>query len=374
MSFINKLANNSLLDNVTINNQLNVGDEINTQDLVISRKITLLPEAQLDGNFLKTFTDNDEEIDLYEKISRIDAKNDANTVLHANNASAIATRYTKGETDSYFARNTNPYITGDIYIRTAYRSPYESLDGKFSAKVDDAQLGNYVTLEESETALSSKVDVSVLTADYVTKEEPTFNLTESDRLYVEKKHPLEDIKINNTLETDTNGRPVSWVIATNMKKVLDDRYKLITESQKEIQDIQNNKADTVDSVFKVSDNYRSELMQFMLYNERSELTETISLKQLLSEKANLEHIYSKEDVDVLLIDPRFQTTDDSLLTFYGSKITTLKALLADKMTLQDVKQVITALDLPEKNNPEVTGVLKINNKNVESALMHINLP
>jgi len=101
MSFINKLANNSLLDNVTINNQLNVGDEINTQDLVISRKITLLPEAELDGNFLKTFTDNDEEIDLYEKISRIDAKNDANTVLHANNASAIATRYTKGETDSY---------------------------------------------------------------------------------------------------------------------------------------------------------------------------------------------------------------------------------------------------------------------------------
>ena len=139
MSFINKLANNSLLDNVTINNQLNVGDRINTQDLIISRKIALLPEAELDGNFLKTFTDNDEEIDLYEKISRIDAKNDANTLLNANNASAIATRYTKGQTDSMFARDTNPYITGDIYIRTAYFSPYESLYGKLSTKVDDAQ-------------------------------------------------------------------------------------------------------------------------------------------------------------------------------------------------------------------------------------------
>ena len=35
------------------------------------------------------------------------------------------------------------------------------------------------------------------------------------------------------------------------------------------------------------------------------------------------------------------------------------------MTLEDVKQVITALDLPEINNPEFTGILKINNKNVE---------
>ena len=130
MSFINKLANNSLLDNVTINNQLNVGDQINTQDLVISRKITLLPEAELDGNFLKTFTDNDEEIDLYEKIERIDAKNDSNTLLNANNASAIATRYTKGQTDSMFARNTNPYITGDINIREDWFSRYESLYGK----------------------------------------------------------------------------------------------------------------------------------------------------------------------------------------------------------------------------------------------------
>ena len=38
MSFINKLANNSQLDNLTINNQLNVGNEINTKNIVISKK------------------------------------------------------------------------------------------------------------------------------------------------------------------------------------------------------------------------------------------------------------------------------------------------------------------------------------------------
>jgi hypothetical protein len=76
-----------------------------------------------------------------------------------------------------------------------------------------------------------------------------------------------------------------------MKQVLDDRYKLITESKNENEEIKTNKADSVD-------NYRSDLMQFMLYNERSELTETTSLKGLLSEKANWEHIYTKEDVEI----------------------------------------------------------------------------
>ena len=266
-----------------------------------------------------------------------------------------------------FARSTDPYITGDINIRDDMSSSFETLDSILSTKVDDAQLGNYVTLEESETALALKADLSVLTNDYVTKNQPEFNLTESDRLN-EEKNPLEDIKINKTLETSSSGNPVTWVNETNMKNVLDDRYKLITESQKEIQDIQNNKADIVDSVFKVSNNYRSDLMQFMLYNESSELTETISLKGLLSEKANLEHIYNKEEVDVLLIDPQFQTTDDNLLTFYGTENTTLKALLAEKTTLEDVEQAITSRDLPEKNNPEFTGVLKINNKNVESEI------
>jgi hypothetical protein len=106
----------------------------------------------------------------------------------------------------------------------------------------------------------------------------------------------------------------------------------------------------------------------MLYNESSELIETTSLKGLLSEKANWEHIHTKEEVDVLLIDPQFQTTDDNLLTFYGTENTTLKALLADKMTIQDLQQAVTALDLPKINNPEFTGVLKINTFDVESEI------
>jgi hypothetical protein len=267
-----------------------------------------------------------------------------------------------------FARDTDPYITGDINIREDWFSPYESLYGKLSTKVDDAQLGNYVSLEESETALSAKADISVLTENYVTKDEPTFNLTESDR-YNEIRNPLEDMKVTLHSQTTTpRGFPMFRVIDTNMKKVLDDRYKLITEAPTDLENIQNTKADTDDSVFKVSNNYRSRLMQFIMYDENSDITEVISLKGLLSEKANWEHVYTKEEVDVLLIDPRFQTTDDNLLTFYGSENTTLKALLAKKTTLEDVEQAITSFDLVEKNNPEFTGVLKINNKNVESEI------
>jgi len=70
----------------------------------------------------------------------------------------------------------------------------------------------------------------------------------------------------------------------------------------------------------------------------------------------------------MLTDPEFQTTDDNLLTFYGSQNTTLKALLADKMTIEDLQEAVTALDLPAKNNPEFTGVLKINNVDVESKI------
>jgi hypothetical protein len=176
-----------------------------------------------------------------------------------------------------FAKNTDPYITGDMNIRDDMSSSFETLESILSTKVDDAQLGDYVTLDESDEALSLKADLSVLTNDYVTKDLPTFNLTESDRLN-EEKNPLEDIKIKKTVETASSGFPVSWVNETNMKQVLDERYKLITESQTEIEEIQNNKADTVDSVFKVSNNYRSDLMQFMLYNESSELTETTSFE------------------------------------------------------------------------------------------------
>ena len=98
-----------------------------------------------------------------------------------------------------FAKNTDPYITGDINIRDDISSSFETLDSILSTKVDDAQLGNYVTLEESETALALKADLSLLTNDYVTKDEPTFSLTESDRLN-EEKNPLENIKINKTLK------------------------------------------------------------------------------------------------------------------------------------------------------------------------------
>jgi len=226
MSFINRLANNSLLDNVKINDSLLVGNEINTQNIVISKKITLLPDAELDGTFLKTFTepldeDTNEYRDLYEKIARIDTKIDANNLQTGNNAAAISTRYTKGQTDSMFARSTDPYITGDINIRNDMSTPFETLDSILSTKVDVAQLDNYSTLE----VLSAKADLSVLTADYVTKNMPEFLLTESER-YNEIRNPLEDMKVTLHRQTMTpRGFPMFRVIDTSIKNILDDRYK-----------------------------------------------------------------------------------------------------------------------------------------------------
>jgi len=133
MSFINRLANNNLLENVKINETLVVGNEINTKNIIISERITILPDAEIEGSFLETFTEpldenTNEEIDLYEKNSRIDNKISTNTIQHANNASAISTRYTKGQTDSMFAKNTDPYITGNISIRDDMWSSFETLD------------------------------------------------------------------------------------------------------------------------------------------------------------------------------------------------------------------------------------------------------
>ena len=76
MSFINKLANGNLLDNLTINHRVNVGDVVNTKNIVISEKITLLPDAEIEGYFLKTFSepldeDTNEVIDLYEKLHEL---------------------------------------------------------------------------------------------------------------------------------------------------------------------------------------------------------------------------------------------------------------------------------------------------------------
>ena len=201
---------------------------VNTKNIVISQKITLLPDAEFEGSFLKTFSepsdeDTNEDIDLCEKTARIDTKIAANNLQNGNNAAAISTRHTKGQTDSMFARNTNPYITGDINIRDDMSTPFESLFSKLSTKVDDAQLENYTTLEK----LSAKADLSVSTADYVTKNKPEFLLTESDR-YNEIGNSLEDMKVTLHSQTTTpRGFPMFRVIETNMKNVLDDRYKLM---------------------------------------------------------------------------------------------------------------------------------------------------
>ena len=76
MSFINRSANNNLLENVKINEILIVGNQINTKNIIISERITILPDAEIEGSFLETFTEpldenTNEEIDLYEKIHEL---------------------------------------------------------------------------------------------------------------------------------------------------------------------------------------------------------------------------------------------------------------------------------------------------------------
>ena len=133
------------------------------ENIVISEKITLHQDAEIEGYFLKTFSepldeDTNEEIDLFEKIARIDTKISTNTLQNGNNAAAISTRYTKGQADTLFAKSTDPYITGSINIRDDMSTPFETLDSILSTKVDDSQLGNYVSLEDSDTALALKAD------------------------------------------------------------------------------------------------------------------------------------------------------------------------------------------------------------------------
>ena len=123
-----------------VNDDLNVGKEISTQDQVISIKVTPSPDATFEGSFLQTFNepldaDDDEEVDLYEQIARMDIKTVDNTIQHANNASAIATRYTKSQTDSLLAKHTDPSITGDINIREGMRSPIEPLNERSATKL-----------------------------------------------------------------------------------------------------------------------------------------------------------------------------------------------------------------------------------------------
>ena len=76
MSFINRLANNNLLENVKINENLIVGNQINTKNIIISDRITILPDAEIEGSFLETFTEpldenTNEEISLYEKLHEL---------------------------------------------------------------------------------------------------------------------------------------------------------------------------------------------------------------------------------------------------------------------------------------------------------------
>lgn len=56
---------------------------------------------------------------------------------------------------------------------------------------DKSRWSNYISNEEADIASALKADVEVLTNDYVTKDQPEFNLTESNRLN-EEKNPLSD--------------------------------------------------------------------------------------------------------------------------------------------------------------------------------------
>jgi hypothetical protein len=111
--------------------------------------------------------------------------------------------------------------------------------------------------------------------------------------------------------------------------VLDDRYTLISDSQDEIQQLKTitGKAEAVDSVVKVSNTHRAELVQFM-YNVNEELTESVSLKGLLGGKPNLGVVYTKEESDVRERNAKLET-DDKLDAKQGTPTDSSFATLLD---------------------------------------------
>lgn len=185
-----------------------------------------------------------------------------------------------------------------------------SIDDALENKIDEEMLANYTTLDDVSSLLAFKADVTVLTNDYVPTDNPESNLTESDRLD-EEKHPREDVKINLTIETATSGEPVSWVAQTTMRGILDDKYELMTDSQNEIQHLTTKQANAVNSVFRVSNTYRTDYMQFLLYNEQSELTESVNLKGNLDGQPDSGAVYTKEALDVRTTDAKHESDDRS---------------------------------------------------------------
>jgi hypothetical protein len=87
-----------------------------------------------------------------------------------------------------------------------------------------------------------KVAVTVLTNDYVAKDNPELHLIENDRVN-EMKNPLSDITISKTVSSAINGEPISCETQTAMQGVLCQRYKPSTELQTKIEELTTNKDD-----------------------------------------------------------------------------------------------------------------------------------
>ena len=118
MTFINILNKKSHVEDLKVNDNLLVGKSISTNELVVSGKLTVLESATVEG-LIATFTEDlddetTEEVDLYEKVSRIDELIKTNTLAHYTNAAAISTRYTKTQSDALFSTLRND-VAGIAY-------------------------------------------------------------------------------------------------------------------------------------------------------------------------------------------------------------------------------------------------------------------
>ena len=379
MSFINILANNQLLEDLEVKDNLSVGNQSTLKKLQITDNITLSETGSFSGKFINDFVeslddDTTETIDLYEKIQRIDTRINNNSTAHINNAGAISSRYTKTEADNKFATKTNAQFTGDISIRENASSQYETLNDKLASKVDSTTLTtNHYTKTEMNTKLTDKADADDLN-NHALKLNPSFKIVPNwipDSEGNKTKHELEcfSVNIDPILGATAGGSdPYPNGINSTLKEILDDNYAPKNTTANGITQLNTSKLDKTNPAIQTSATLTTDpLLTFKQVDAQGVEVETKTLKELLDAKIDGGSFYTQTEVDDKFTDTTLTYTGDSYVTFSKDGVnTTLKSLLDDKLTTTDLPTQLTGF--APLANPSLTGTVNVNGINIETLI------
>jgi hypothetical protein len=241
MSFINVIANHSLKEDLEVNDTLTVDNQINSKNILITGSIKLANDATFEGRFIDNYTETTrtidsegleteliEEINLSEKIERIESKINTNVLAHTNNAASIATRYTKTQADANFVNSSDAKVTGELNIRADLTDNYTTLTSMLGQKVDNNTLTNsYTTTTDMNASLDDKVDVLNFASTYLSALAPKANPSFTGSLTVDGGNIVDSIATKlphtNPTITDTTGNYLTFqgATSTTLKTLLD---------------------------------------------------------------------------------------------------------------------------------------------------------